>query len=188
MIMDANNRRFKLAASIGTAANRKTRTARLDHAISVRSRLDQAIRFNSVRVPWALQMYEENPVVAAPLVSANPSLQGKRVLEVLDAVIEALAEQVWVVDSRQPPSRGDWCCDTLHGDGLWHTAQYPESKWIADWQSMVDRYNHSPPSSAPISAMKSAAKCRRRRGLRRLRQPADAGCACLQPSWGDGIS
>jgi endoglucanase len=41
-------------------------------------------------------------------------------------------------------SRGDWCCDTLHGDGLWYTADYPQAAFIADWQLMTQRYLSQP--------------------------------------------
>ena len=42
--------------------------------------------FNSVRLPWSNQLVEENPVVADQYLAANPRLQGKRALEVLDDV------------------------------------------------------------------------------------------------------
>src|SRR3954471_19515677 len=46
--------------------------------------------FNSVRLPWSNQLVKENPVVAPDLLAANPRLQGKRALEVLDAVVREL--------------------------------------------------------------------------------------------------
>ncbi|HEY3594565.1 MAG TPA: glycoside hydrolase family 5 protein [Polyangiaceae bacterium] len=188
-IMDANNHRFKLAGvSWYGGESQDLVPLGLDHAdVHAIAALIKQFGFNSVRIPWALQMYESNPVVATSLVSANPSLQGKTVLEVLDAVIEALAQQGLVVILDNHRSRGDWCCDTAHGDGLWHTAQYPESSWIADWQGMVDRYKSQPAvigadlrneirGEVPDDAS----------GCVDCDSPADAGCACLQPSWGDG--
>jgi endoglucanase len=187
-IMDADNHRFKLAGvSWYGGESEDLVPLGLDHAdVDAIAALIKRFGFNSVRIPWALQMFEQNPVVAAPLLSANPALQGKTALEVLDAVIDALARQGLVVILDNHRSRGDWCCDTYHGDGLWHTAQYPESNWIADWQGMVDRYKSQPAVVAadlrneirgevPDDAV----------GCVDCDNPADAGCACLQPSWGD---
>ena len=97
-----------------------------------------------MRLPWALQLYEENPVIADAMLSANPALQGKTALEVLDAVVDALAAQGLVVVLDNHRSRGDWRRDTAHGDGLWHTVAYPETSFIADWQAMAARYQSQP--------------------------------------------
>lgn len=100
--------------------------------------------FNSVRLPWSNQLVEENPVVADDLLAANPRLQGKRALGVLDAVIRELGRQRLMVILDNHRSRADWCCDEDHGDGLWYTRAYPESAWIADWRRMARRYRHTP--------------------------------------------
>jgi endoglucanase len=98
--------------------------------------------FNSVRLPWSNQLVEENPVVAPNLLAANPRLQGKRALDVLDAVIRELGRNGLMVVLDNHRSRADWCCDEAHGDGLWYTRAYPESAWLADWKRMAARYRH----------------------------------------------
>src|ERR1700733_2997730 len=141
-IMDANGKRIKLAGvSWYGGESADFVPMGLDHAdVHDIAHAVKLLGFNSVRLPWALQLYEENPVVTPSLVSANTSLQGKRVLEVFDAVIDALAQEglAGILDNHR--SRGDWCCDTVHGDGLWHTVQYPETNFFADWEAMVKRY------------------------------------------------
>ena len=82
----------------------------------------------------------EEPGRGAGLLSANPRLQGKRALSVFDAVVEEAGRQGLMVILDNHRSRGDWCCDEDHGDGLWYTAEYPESAWIADWKAMARRY------------------------------------------------
>ncbi|GAA3439277.1 hypothetical protein GCM10018954_088980 [Kutzneria kofuensis] len=67
-------------------------------------------------------------------------------------------------------SRGDWCCDEAHGDGLWHTPAYPESSWLADWRFMAQRYRHSPQVIAAE--------------LRNEIRPDPS--QKLSPTWGDG--
>jgi endoglucanase len=189
-IVDANNQRFKLAGVNWYGGESPDLVpAGLDHAdVNAIAHLIRQLGFNSVRLPWALQLYEENPVVSETMLSANPALQGKTALEVFDAVIDALAAQGLVVVLDNHRSRGDWCCDTAHGDGLWHTVAYPETSFIADWQAMAARYLSRPavigadlrnelrgqlPDDAPAVCTDCDA-------------PANSGCACLQPSWGDG--
>lgn len=98
--------------------------------------------FNSVRLPWSNELVESNPVVEETYLTANPSLQGKHALEILDAVIDELGRAGLLVILDNHRSRGDWCCDQAHGDGLWYTAAYPESAWLADWTFMAARYRN----------------------------------------------
>ena len=96
--------------------------------------------FNSVRLPWCNELVEKNPLILSNLLTANPKLQGKKALEILDAVIKELGNKGLYVILDNHRSRGDWCCDESHGDGLWYTAAYPETAWLADWQFMAKRY------------------------------------------------
>jgi len=189
-IVDANNQRFKMAGVNWYGGDSPDLVPLgLDHNdVHAIARLIKAMGFNSVRMPWALQLYEQNPVIPDALLSANPALQGKNALDVLDEVIDALAAEGLVVVLDNHRSRGDWCCDTAHGDGLWHTAAYPESNFIADWQGMAARYQSQPAvigadlrneirGQLPDDAPAICTDCD---------QPANSGCACLQPSWGDG--
>ena len=190
-IMDANNHRFKLAGvSWYGAESPDLVPAGLDHNdVRAIASLVRTLGFNSVRIPWALELYERNPVIADWLLSANPSLRGKPALDVLDAVVDALAKEGLVVILDNHRSRGDWCCDTYHGDGLWHTPGYPEANWIADWVGIVQRYA-SQPAVVGVDLRNEirgqfpddggGANCAD------CDYPADAGCACWQPSWGDG--
>jgi endoglucanase len=64
----------------------------LDHApLEVIVGQIRAIGVNSVRLPWANETLERNPVVADYGVKANPRFRGKRALDVMDGVIAALA-------------------------------------------------------------------------------------------------
>lgn len=100
--------------------------------------------FNSVRLPWSNELVERNPVVEDTYLTANPRLRGRTALSILDSVIDALGRQGIMVILDNHRSRGDWCCDEAHGDGLWHTPAYPESSWLADWRFMAARYRDRP--------------------------------------------
>ncbi len=191
-IVDANNLRFKLAGVSWYGGEAPDLVPLgLDHAdVHTIAHATKLLGFNSVRLPWANELYESNPVVSDALVSANPALQGKTVLEVFDAVVAAIAQEGMVIILDNHRSRGDWCCDTAHGDGLWHTVQYPESAWLADWQGMVQRYASQPMvvgadlrneirGQLPDDAGANCLDCD---------YPPDAGCTCWQPSWGDNVA
>jgi len=99
---------------------------------------------NSVRLPWANETLERNPLVPDYAVKANPQFKGKHAMEVMDAVIHALGEAHIMVILDNHMSRADWCCSETDGNGLWYNAEYPESKWLADWQTIVRRYKGEP--------------------------------------------
>jgi endoglucanase len=81
-------------------------------------------------------------VVADYAVKANSQFKGKHAMEIMDAVVAALAEAHIMVILDNHVSRADWCCSETDGNGLWYSAEYPESRWLADWQTMVRRYQH----------------------------------------------
>ncbi|MEN3305436.1 MAG: endoglucanase [Micromonosporaceae bacterium] len=145
-IVDRHGHRVKLASVNWSGAETQAFTV---GGLDVRP-LDELARrvreggFNSVRLPWSNQLVEENPVVAAQYLAANPALQGKRALDVLDAVVHALDRYGIMVVLDNHRSRADWCCDEAHGDGLWYTRDYPESAWLADWRTMAGRYRRLP--------------------------------------------
>jgi endoglucanase len=95
-------------------------------------------------LPWANETVEHNPIVADYAVKANPRFRGKHALEIMDAVIGALARAHIMVILDNHMSRADWCCSESDGNGLWYNAEYPESKWLADWETIVDRYKNQP--------------------------------------------
>jgi endoglucanase len=127
--------------------------------------------FNSVRLPWSNEMLRAERIEPQYL-SANPALQGKTPLQVYDQVIEALAQAGLMVILDNHRTRGDWCCDEDHGDGLWYTPTQTEAEWLRDWAFMAGRYVGQ--------AMVVGAE------LRNEIRPDKA--MKLVPSWGDGVA
>lgn len=189
-VVDRNGQRFKLAGVSWYGAESAMLTpdgldvARLD-AIAAQIR---ALGFNSVRLPWANEMVATNPVIPAEQLTANPDLQGKTALEVFDSVIAALGRQGIVVVLDNHRSRGDWCCDTAHGDGLWYTAEYPEEVWMAHWRAMTERYLSQP-------AVVGMDLRNEPRGQLAASAPAEcldcdnpsAACVCEWSRWGSNV-
>lgn len=104
----------------------------------------QAMGFNSVRLPWANETLERDPMVKDYAVAANPEFKGKHAMQVMDAVVASLARAHIFVVLDNHISRADWCCNETDGNGLWASMQYPEVRWIADWQAIVRRYKKQP--------------------------------------------
>ncbi|MDR3724803.1 MAG: cellulase family glycosylhydrolase [Terracidiphilus sp.] len=117
----------------------------LDHApLNVIVAEIKHMGFNSVRLPWANETLEQNPSVPPYAVAENPELKNKHAMEVMDAIVLALAKAHIMVILDNHVSRADWCCGDNDGNGLWANVEYPEEKWIADWKTIVQRYKHVP--------------------------------------------
>jgi endoglucanase len=82
-------------------------------------------------------MVEQIGAVDPLVIAANPELEGSTPLEVMDAVIHALAEEGIVVVLDNHSSEAVWYSET---NGLWYTDEYPESMWLATWRELTYRY------------------------------------------------
>ncbi|HLK04481.1 MAG TPA: glycoside hydrolase family 5 protein [Candidatus Acidoferrum sp.] len=145
-IVDAHNRTVKLASVNWYGFDQEEFVAGgLDHQPlkEIVNKIAE-MGFNSVRLPWANETFEKNPVVADYAVKANPQFRGKHAMDVMDAVIAALAKAHLMVILDNHMSRADWCCSEKDGNGLWANAEYSEERWLADWKSIVQRYRNQP--------------------------------------------
>ncbi|MEP6503667.1 MAG: cellulase family glycosylhydrolase [Betaproteobacteria bacterium] len=126
--------------------------------------------FNSVRLPWCNEMLVAGP--AAPeFLSANPELAGKTPLQLFDVVVHELSANGLMVILDNHRTRGDWCCDEDHGDGLWYSRVQDEAQWLRDWAFMARRQA----GNAWVVGAE----------LRNEIRPDNA--LALKPSWGDGL-
>jgi hypothetical protein len=67
---------------------------------------------------------------------------GKRALEILDAVVDALGREGLMVILDNHVSRADWCYAGTDGNEFWYSSQYPEARWIEDWKGIVGGVNY----------------------------------------------
>jgi endoglucanase len=100
----------------------------------------RAIGVNSVRLPWANETLEHDPLPPPYAIAANPQFKGKHAMEIMDAVIAALARAHIMVILDNHVSRADWCCSETDDNGLWYNDEYPETSWLADWEKISRRY------------------------------------------------
>jgi endoglucanase len=105
-------------------------------ARSMDSMLDQmkSLGFNVIRVPYSTQMFDPGSTPNSFDSTLNPNLNGLSPIQILDLLVAGaksrgikiiLDRHTLVADTQEP---------------LWYTAQYPESRWISDWQMLATRY------------------------------------------------
>jgi endoglucanase len=101
--------------------------------------------YNTVRLPFSNQMVE-SPVVPGYVQysnsggAINTDLKGLNSLQIMDAIIEYAGQiglRVILDDHRSEAG------NSAEASGLWYTAAYPETAWIADWKALVTRYQNN---------------------------------------------
>ncbi len=101
--------------------------------------------YNTIRLPFSNQMVE-TPVVPSHVSysngggAINTDIKGLDSLQIMDAIIDYAGQiglRVILDNHRSEAGNG------AETSGLWYTAAYPESAWIADWQALVTRYQNS---------------------------------------------
>lgn len=101
--------------------------------------------FNVIRIPFSNQMVESNPVPTSYTTyangqSANGALVGQTALADLDTIV-AYAGSIGlrvILDNHRSEAG-----NSNEANGLWYTGAYPQSKWIADWKALAERYSAS---------------------------------------------
>src|SRR5437762_4793013 len=98
---------------------------------------------NAIRLPYSNQMVE-SPTIPSNISYSNGSgaintdLKGLNALQVMDKVISAAgALGLRVILDNHRSEAGN----SAEANGLWYTSAYPESAWINDWKTLVNRYS-----------------------------------------------
>ena len=105
----------------------------------------KSLGYNVIRIPFSNQMVESNPVPTnytsyANGQPANTALVGQTALADLDTIV-AYAGSIGlrvILDNHRSEAG-----NSNEANGLWYTSAYPQSNWIADWQTMATRYSAS---------------------------------------------
>jgi endoglucanase len=109
-------------------------------ARSMDSVLDQITTagFNTLRVPFSTALLDPANKPNGFDATLNPDLVGKSGVQILDILItKAGARGLRVILDRHRP-------DQTGQSALWYTAAVPESKWIADWVMLAQKYKDNP--------------------------------------------
>src|SRR5436309_5723104 len=99
--------------------------------------------YNAIRLPYSNQMVE-SPTIPSNISYSNGSgaintdLKGLNALQVMDKVVTAAgAAGLRVILDNHRSEAGN----SAEANGLWYTGAYPESAWINDWKTVVNRYS-----------------------------------------------
>jgi endoglucanase len=101
--------------------------------------LDQikATGFNTIRLPFATQMFDPGATPGTINYDLNPDLRGLSPLQIMDKVVD-YSTQIGLrilLDRHAVEAR--------YLSALWYSSQYPESRWISDWQMLAQRYRNN---------------------------------------------
>ena len=100
--------------------------------------------FNCVRLVFSLEQFYKNPVVEDSVLAANPSLKGKKSMEVFDATVKALVNAGVMVILNNHISDAMWCCGETDGNGLWHNKNYSAKQWEDALVKLTTQYKDEP--------------------------------------------
>src|SRR5438552_3138615 len=98
--------------------------------------------YNAIRLPYSNQMVE-SPIIPSNISYSNSSgaintdLKGLNALQLMDKVIHAagaLGVRLMLDNHRSEAGK------SAEANGLWQTSADPESAWINDWKTLVNRY------------------------------------------------
>jgi len=83
-----------------------------------------------VRLPYSLQLYFTNPVVADTVVSKNADMKSQTGMKVFDKTVLSLTTNGLMVILVNHVSKAGSCCSTTDGNGLWFSPEYPATKYF----------------------------------------------------------
>ncbi|MBV8695413.1 MAG: cellulase family glycosylhydrolase, partial [Ktedonobacteraceae bacterium] len=139
-ILDANNQPVRIA---GVSWFGFETPQFVVHGLQVRNykeMLDQikSLGYNTIRLPYSNQLFDTDSAPNGINFSLNSDLVGLNGLQIMDKVID-YASQIGlhiILDQHRPDANAQ--------SPLWYTANYPASRWIADWQMLATHYKNNP--------------------------------------------
>lgn len=111
-----------------------------------RFRMDgiKAAGFNTIRLPFSLELLETMAMPKNIDFQKNPELVGKTPLQIMDMII-AYAHELGlrvILDCHRRTA--DELRVGSERDGVWYDSYYTEQKWISAWVFLANRYKNNP--------------------------------------------
>jgi endoglucanase len=136
-LLDANNQPVRMTGINWFGLETANYTPHGLWARGYKDMLDQmkSLKYNTIRLPFSNQLFDPGSTPNSIRFDLNPDLQGLSGVQIMDKIID-YAGQIGMkvlLDRHRPDSGGQ--------SALWYTAQFPESRWISDWQMLARRYN-----------------------------------------------
>ncbi len=93
-----------------------------------------SLGYNTIRLPFSDQLFDAGSTPNSIDFNKNPDLQGLTGLQIMDKIINygGSIGLRFILDQHRPDSGAQ--------SALWYTAQYPQSRWLSDWQMLAQHY------------------------------------------------
>ena len=135
-ILDANNQPVRIAGINWFGFETETFVV---HGLQDRNYKDMLkqiknLGYNTIRLPYSDQLFDQGSKPSGIDYSKNPDLQGLQGVQLMDKIIDyasSIGLHV-ILDQHRPDASGQ--------SALWYTNAYPETRWIADWQMLANHY------------------------------------------------
>lgn len=142
-IVDANGQAVRIAGVSWFGLESETLAPHGLWARNYQSMMDQMVElgFNTIRLPFCNELFDPGKTPQSINYSLNPDLQGLVGVELIDAIVNYAGEiglRILLDHHRNDAGVG------ALGKDLWYTDEYPESRWIADWEMLAQRYLGNP--------------------------------------------
>lgn len=139
-ILDANNQPVRIAGINWFGFETSNYVVHGLWTRNYKDMLDQIknLGYNTIRLPYSNQLFDPGSTPNSIDYNKNPDLQDLSGIQIMDKII-GYASQIGlriILDQHRPDSGSQ--------SALWYTSQYPESRWISDWQMLAQRYKNNP--------------------------------------------
>ncbi len=139
-ILDANNQPVRIAGVNWFGFETPSYVA---HGLWTRNYKDmlnqiQRLQYNTLRLPYANQLFDASSKPNGINFAKNPDLQGLNGLQIMDKIItyaSGIGLHI-ILDQHRPDANAQ--------SALWYTSAYPESRWLSDWKMLAKHYKNNP--------------------------------------------
>jgi len=138
-IVDANNQPVRLAGVNWFGLETSNFAPHGLWARGYRDMMDQMkqLGFNTIRLPYSNQLFDAGSMPNGIDFSKNPDLQGLNGLQIMDKIVDYAGQiGLRILLDHHRSNAGN----SANESGLWHQGGYSESRWIADWTMLAQRY------------------------------------------------
>jgi endoglucanase len=99
--------------------------------------------YNTIRIPFSNEMWQQSPIARRSKVSACPSCDGRSARDILAMIVNyAGSRGLHVILDNHRSTAGN----SAEKNGLWYASGFPEPSWIRDWVS-VQEWVHGIPQT-----------------------------------------
>jgi chitinase len=101
----------------------------------------KSLGFNTIRLPFSDQLFDAGSTPNGIDFNKNPDLAGLNGLQIMDKIVSYAGQigmRILLDHHRSDAGAG------AETSGLWYKGSYTESRWIADWTMLANRYANNP--------------------------------------------